>query len=355
MKRRMATLILVIVLILCGCSDMFNGYYYSEKPHLLNDTVPEPSYTVGSIPDICSALGNAIANAQPHLTLVADGLDQMALEEMLRQAYLITLERDPLAAYAVDGMSSRLGQVDGKNVAVVSLEYLYGVKQLRSIPRVQTMEDAAEQIRDALDRCDGGLVLYVQQYEQRDVAQIVEEHAFRYPDRVMEVPRVLTGVYPNTGDARVVEIAFSYTTDRGSLKWSQELVDRRFDEVMEAAAQDVPDGEKYQLLWSSLMACGSGRYDTSITPAFSLLLQGVGDSKAYAQVYAAMCERMGLECQVVRGTKDGQAHCWVVIPMEEGLRHLDLLSGEFQPCTDDRMEGFVWDPSVVPACPADVA
>ena len=38
------------------------------------------------------------------------------------------------------------------------------------------------------------------------------------------------------------------------------------------------------------------RIETSITPAYSLLRHGVGDSRAFAVVYAAMCQQAGLEC-----------------------------------------------------------
>lgn len=351
MKRKAVALILGIVLCFSGCAEMFSAYYYSEEPHLHRTTVSGPSYAVEDMDDIHKALCDAIAAFETEMMIIGQGHDIDALEKDLQQVYLHVLEHDPMAAYAVEGMTSRAGQVDGKNVVTVSFEYRYDTKYLRHIRKVETMEDAASQLRAALEGCDGSLVLYVEHYEEQDLIQIAQEYAVRYPDRVVEIPRILTGIYPYTGEARVVDITFSYTMDLASLKQMRTDVARCFNDAVEALPEGASDREVYESLWSFLRDRDTGRYDSSITPAYSLLYHGVGDSKAYATIYAALCERVGMPCQVVRGTRDGQGHCWAVIRTEEGERHLDLLAETFLPRTDAQMEGYVWDPDRVPACP----
>ena len=90
--------------------------------------------------------------------------------------------------------------------------------------------------------------------------------------------------------------------------------------------------------------------ETSITPAYSLLGHGVGDSKAFATVYAAMCRRADLECLVITGTRDGEPWTWNMVCDDGTYYHLDLLSSHrgFQELTDNEMEGYVWDYSAYP-------
>jgi transglutaminase-like putative cysteine protease len=94
------------------------------------------------------------------------------------------------------------------------------------------------------------------------------------------------------------------------------------------------------------------KIETSNTPAYSLLRYGVGDSKAFATVYSAMCRNAGLECQVVSGTRSGEAWYWNYILIDDIYYHVDLLadneSDAFYAMRSEDMIGYVWDYSVYP-------
>ena len=95
--------------------------------------------------------------------------------------------------------------------------------------------------------------------------------------------------------------------------------------------------------------------ETSVTPAYSLLQHGVGDSRAFATVYAAMCRKAGLECLVVTGTRSGEPWAWNMIKLGSAYQHVDLLKcsagGGFRETADREMDGYVWDYSGYPECP----
>ena len=86
---------------------------------------------------------------------------------------------------------------------------------------------------------------------------------------------------------------------------------------------------------------------TSITPAYTLLSHGVGDSNAVAVVYAAMCQRVGVECQVVVGTRSGEPWSWNIVRVDDDYYHVDLYDcqqrGSFRMLTDAQMQDYVWD------------
>ena len=106
--------------------------------------------------------------------------------------------------------------------------------------------------------------------------------------------------------------------------------------------------------FSQLHAFLTERFDytieRSVTPSYSLLCQGVGDSLAFAQVYAAMCSRIGLEADIVSGTREGTDWWWNLVKIDGAWYHLDLLDGwQFQPKTDEQMALYEWDRDAYPA------
>ena len=108
------------------------------------------------------------------------------------------------------------------------------------------------------------------------------------------------------------------------------------------------------MLYAFLMERFEYKQETSITPAYSLLRHGTGDSRAFAQVYAAMCRDAGLTCMTVTGTRDGEPWTWNILLDGEEYYHVDLLrcseNGRYREQTDAEMEGYVWDYSEYPAC-----
>ena len=65
-----------------------------------------------------------------------------------------------------------------------------------------------------------------------------------------------------------------------------------------------------------------------------------------------MCRRIGLECDVVSGTKDGIAWYWNIIQDGETLHHVDLIqcikAESFFVLRQEQMQGYVWDYSAYP-------
>ena len=116
---------------------------------------------------------------------------------------------------------------------------------------------------------------------------------------------------------------------------------------------DAEDNRKLSQLFSFLMERFDYKLETSITPSYSLLRHGVGDAKAFAVVYAAMCRAAGLNCQVVTGTRAGEPWYWNLVEDNGIYFHVDLLQssadGAFTEKTDDMMAGYVWDYSEYPA------
>ena len=170
----------------------------------------------------------------------------------------------------------------------------------------------------------------------------------------MEIPKVTVGVY-GTGASRVVELNFAYENSRDALQLMRSQVKPVFDAAEMYVSGDAADRQKYSQLYAFLMERFDYKVETSITPAYSLLHHGVGDSRAFATVYAAMCRKAGLECMVVTGTRSGEPWVWNIILDNGSYQHVDLLrcsdQNRFRTVADRDMEGYVWDYSAYPQCP----
>lgn len=350
MKRTALALLLCGCLILSGCASLFDGHYVSVQPHEQKPANAGDGMILATdYEQLCDALTELIeAGAEEGVISVAK-YRQERIEADVQQAVKEVCEEHPVAAYAVDEISFDLGTRGGAALAV-TITYSHDRSEIQKICQVEDIEEAVSAISGSLNRCDVGIVLQIAEYEDTDFVQVVESYALKHPELVMELPQVAVSIYPESGETRVVEVKFSYQTSRDSLKNMQNQVQPVFDSAALYVSGDAEEGEKYSQLCSFLMERYDYQYSTSITPTYSLLRHGVGDSRAFATVYAAMCRHAELECLVVSGTYNGESRYWNIICDDGIYYHIDLLKDGFKKRKDKAMDGYVWDYSAYPAC-----
>ena len=352
MKKLMIT-VLMISLLLAGCSQWMDGSYSAVIPHT------EPTYqaqntsiSVVNYEQLYAAL----------ITLVEKGTENAVLswpfktEDLIRAdmetAVSNLMQFNPFAAYAVENIRYELG-TSGKQIAVsVHISYYSNRARPEKILRIQTLNQVKNVVESRLNDCDASVVLYFDHVEQVDYDQMVADYALTYPQKVMEAPEVTVSLYPEEGSQQVVELKFTYRTSRESLRTMQNKVSPVFASAAQYVSGNYSDMEKASRLYTFLMNRYEYNIQTSITPAYSLLLHGVGDNRAFAMVYGAMCRNAGIECQIVTGTRAGEPWIWNVMQLDGEYYHLDLLqsneTGEFTLRTGQEMTDYVWDYSAYP-------
>ena len=346
--KRFAVLLALMCLFLSGCSLM-DGEHLSVTPHELPITGNQT--TIRSVSDyrgLKDVLESMVKSGTESIVINVSQYNQKLLDNGVKTAVEHLKENYPLGSWAVENVEYEIGTGGGQPVVSVNISYIHGRSQIRQVQSIGTMEELEDRVEEALEECVDSLVLLVDQYDRKDLVQMVEDFADAHPEIIMEVPAMAVGVYPNEGfGARVVELRFTYETSRESLRQMQNQVRRVFSSAELYINSDSTESQKFSQLYTFLME----RYDyslgTSITPAYSLLIHGVGDSKAFASVYGAMCRQAGLECQVISGTKDGEAWYWNLIRVDDVWLHVDLLEASSQGgffCSEsEQMEGYVWD------------
>lgn len=352
MKKLMAAM--AAVLLLSGCSWM-DGSYVSVMPHVVNPVRSvEDTAWIRNYSQLLSALTDLVDSGQTQGIYSLMDYSEEQLQEELDTAVGYLTTKHPIGVYAVSAIDYAYSSGGSNSVLRVDVTYHHGRSEIRQIKTVRGMDEAEKAIATALRQFDDALVLQITDYADTDFVQLAGTFAAEHPEAVMEVPQVTCAVYPNRGSIRVVELHFHYQTDREDMKNMQEDVLPIFSSAQLYISINAEDSVKYNQLYSFLTERLDYQFETSITPAYSLLCHGVGDSRAFARVYSAMCRQVGLECKVVTGALDGESRVWNMVRDGESWYHVDILScmagSGYRQKTDSQMQGYVWDYSAYPAC-----
>lgn len=353
--KRYVTIILAVIIsvLLCGCDMWMDGSYHSVKPHQeAGDTQNQESVEASSYNQLYQALCNMVSAGREESVIYASGIESDQLETYTSIAVNSVTSSDAIGAYAVDTISYEVGTNVGRTAIAFKISYNHSRSEILRIKRTATMEEACNEIAQALQTCEPGVVVLVEAYKDTDFVQFVQDYMDLNPDVCMEMPQVSATVYPDSGSQRVIELSFTYQTSRETLRTMQAYVEPVFRAANLNVSAEEGEVTKFSRMYAFLMERSDYQLETSITPSYSLLRHGVGDSKAFAVVYAAMCRDAGLDCQTVTGTRDGEPWTWNLVCIDGVFYYVDLLRSvnmeRLQLLSDAEMRGYVWDYTAYP-------
>ena len=355
MKRRFIIGLLCITLLLTGCG-ISGKRYVSVTPHQTQQKKARSEVvTATSYSDLIGILEDMIEEGAEDGAINISAYAPKHVERDMELAVYYAMNLYPLGAYSVDDIVFGVGTSGGLPAMAVTIRYRHTNAEIRQIRTIVEMAEAEPMVAAALRNYDATLAMEVERYQKTDFQQMAQDYAEAYPELVMEVPQVTTGVYGN-GEKRVVELSFAYQNDRELLRQMQMRVRPVFEAAELYVSGDGAQWQKFSQLYAFLMERFDYQVETSDTPAYSLLTHGIGDSRAFATVYAAMCRRAGLECMVVTGSRSGEPWTWNLVQVDGNYQHVDLLrcdeKGEFRALPDRSMQDYEWDQTVYPECPA---
>ena len=351
MKQKLFALFLILSMLLSGCAWL-DGSYVHVTPHQAGGGGNQgEALSAENYSELLGILKDMVAAGKNGCVIYTGDFDGDAMNRGLKMAGDYIRVTDPIGAYAVEDISFEQGASSGKPAVAVSITYRRTSAEIQRILRLTDTDAAQPLVQKALQNCDSRLVMLIEQYRQTDFDQLVQNLALAYPETVMETPQTVETVY-GKGSSRVVELSFTYENSRDNLRQMQTQVRPVFDSAALYVSGDGADSQKFGQLYAFLMERFEYKLETSITPAYSLLRHGVGDSRAFATVYAAMCRMAGLECRIVTGTRQGEPWTWNLVWDSGNAYHVDLLAcnaaGAYRERTDEEMQGYVWDYSAYP-------
>lgn len=344
---------IVLCMLLSGCSWM-GGSYVSVTPHQEQRVNTQTAViSASNYLQLTDALTDMIAEGTESAAINVSEYPPETVENGMKVAIGRAMKNDPIGAYAVEKIEYDLGTSAGQPALAVKIQYRHSRVEIKRMDHIEHMDEVQPIVKQALRNYDTSAAMLVENYQEIDFGQIVAELVRDDPQNVMEVPQVSVETY-GSGSRKVVELKFTYTTNRETLRQMQSQVKPVFDAAVLYVKGGTSDGQKFSQLYSFLMERFEYRLESSITPTYSLLHQGIGDSSAFATVYAAMCRAAGLECLVVIGTYENEPRAWNIVLDNGYYYHVDLLQcserGRYVERTDRQMSGYSWDQGVYPVC-----
>jgi transglutaminase/protease-like cytokinesis protein 3 len=80
-------------------------------------------------------------------------------------------------------------------------------------------------------------------------------------------------------------------------------------------------------------------------------VEGKADEEGFALAAELLLQKSGLQCRIVKGSKQGKAHLWNIVQLEDEWQHLDLTTDQPTPSGDQSMKaaGYLWSGDI-PVC-----
>lgn len=355
MKTSGICFLLALCLLLSGCLAWPDGHYVSVKPHADAGLQQDQEMTdVKTYNQLLTAVQNLVESGKTNITISVENYSSVILETELQRAIRSVCNTNPIGAYAVESIHYEFGVTGGKSAISLTVEYNHNQGKIGKMQHVKTMDAAVSKITQAMDSCASELVIRISGYRETDYVQLIADYAAQNPNLIMEIPQITVNVYPETGSYRVLELLFTYQSSRDSLRSMQSYVQQIFASSTLYVSGEEDVASRYDMLATFLMERNDYKQEISLTPAYSLLRHGVGDIRAFAIVYEAMCKKAGMECMTVSGTRAGEQWYWNIICQDGVYYHLDLVQshqqGGYLRMADADMNGYVWDYSAYPVC-----
>lgn len=347
--------ILTLLLLLTGCS-LIDDSYTVVQDHAAPVMTETDAVTVSNYDELKYAILDLVDTRQESGVIQAVGYDGDASTDAAAAVYDVW-NNDPDGNYAIEFITADCTQILTRSDITVTITYRENVLLPGAIPYVRGQSGIRTGINSALSKQESTVTLRVSNYpEEVDLTTLVSEYCAANPLTVIEQPQVSAAVYPAEGSVRIVELTLGYVHDAETRSSMQEQANSVADSAVAYVSHCEDNTERADLLVRYLLERFIYRFETTNTPAYSLLCEGVTDSRAMAQIFAELCEQTDLNCQVVSGYRNGVAYYWNILELNGGYSHVDLCRQAEEGRTslilyaDSDMNSYSWDHAAYPAC-----
>ena len=356
-KYRFLAAVLSISIMLSGCASLLNRDFTSITPH---NTTPAAD---GGDPSIIRAENyQGLVNALVYF--VSSGMEEGSIhiyntwdsmESDLETACLEVVQEDPLGAYSVDHIKCALSPVVTYYEADISINYRRTREQVTSIATATGTTAIRSELQQALSSFALERVLRISYFDGDEdyIRTLCREAYLTTPGTALDMPELTISVYPETGRQRIVEIILTYHLDKQELTRRQEELALAQEQLLSTLTATQINAQLLETAHTLLSRC---KYlSDGGSTAYHALTEGTADTLGLSLAMALLCQKRGLEYEIVEGTLNDLPHCWIAVFSESGWRHLDLThftNTEDSFRTDQELDalGYSWNRDTAPIC-----
>ena len=350
--KRLLALVCALALAATGCSSMLERDYVSVSRHVEYPVSEDSSILQAeSYQGLVSALlyfvtqhdETGVIHLSNYVGDVGADLDAACAEVM---------EQDPLGAYALADIQHTHTRIVSYYEVTVAFEYAHTAQELDAIVTVTGSQAIFQALSQALTRFEGGCVLRLNYFTGDESTLLTQARQawLDTPLAALAQPELQVKLYPDKGTSRVAEFTFGWPEEAQTLTELASKLESRARLLLQEMAPD-PETVTAQVLADAL------RTRVTVDPqagstAYDALVDGAADSQGMALALQLLCQLSGMESTVVEGRLNGESRFWLIVPTEEGYRHLDP-SADAPACETDRAfqeAGYEWAADRYPDC-----
>ena len=327
MTRRLTSFILcaALLLMLCGCGSLFDKDYSRETDYV-------SSGDAGS--DGKSQVKNSYGLKQAILQLVethaASGVITFGeydgdISTDLSNVCWELRTQNALCVYCVDSIGYELNHIVSYEEATISIRYSRTQQETEQIVSVAYSTGIRDHLLAAVENLSGKVVLLVKNsaLDEEGVKKLVTDIYMDDPTCAVKAPKATVYMYSGTGLERLFDVTLSYGGTASSLKYQKTRLDAAVSAAVDASKGDT---EIHTALKICAYLVGHSKYtaDSGASSAYDALVSCNADSCGLALAYKALCNQLGLQCEVVTGLKESADHNWNIIKLGDDYYHVDV-------------------------------
>lgn len=355
-NKRIA-LALAALLALSGCSAS-TGEYYVEKEHVtqLEESSETAANAISNYYMLQTALQNMIRSGRESDSIrISSYLGDLDEDLESVREYFMTVY--PLGVYAVQGIGFDKTRILSEMDISVTIQYRRTSAEIRNVVEILE-DDEFERRMTALFRSLGDKQAFSFTWftdsDEQFMNRIMKSWA-QAGEYALGLDSISLTSYPENAYHRIVEVSVQYLDEPDVLNEQAQQVRERADQI---AAELAPgDSERDTLNDLARWLLNNVRVDeeatrvvsetgglqkkTSVYTAYGALIEQTAAQSGLVLAAQELGARLGLDCTVVIGSRDGEIYWWLAVLTDEGWLHLDLMSQETIPPAEEGGEASV--------------
>lgn len=360
MIKRLAAFILAAALLLglCGCGSIFDKEYSSVTDYVPSgDSAGDGKNTVRNYYSLKQTILSLVDGHKESGTAVFDGYDG-DISTDLKSACWELRTQNALCAYCVDSIDYELNRIVSYDEATIYIKYSRSQAEIDKVVTVSYSTGIKEYLLDAMNKFSTEAVLLVNNsaLDEDGVKEMAGNIYMEDPLCAVTMPAVTVHMYSGSGLQRLFDITIDYGEDARTLAEKK----NRISEYVKTAAKVSADDSQAKAAFNACRyIVGRCAYSTSAgkNTVYDALVSASADSQGMALAYKAVCDALGVSCQVVKGLKNQNDHWWDIIELDGEHYHADVsvcrtdgLSAGFLRSDVDMWNTYRWDTAAYPEC-----
>lgn len=353
MKRIIVALLLVCALTLTGCASMLNRGNLVVTPHNEIPAAEENSsiLRVENYQDLVNGILYFVLEGREKGTIRLYNYAR-DVDDDLNAACIEVAQEDPIGAYALDYIKFEVAQIIHYYEVQLFFTYRRSQEQVDSIVSVVGTNAIRQELQEALTAFRPEVTLRIGYFtgDEAYLHDLLRKAYYNTPWAAFGHPQASISIYPDSGYPRVVEFQLTYQNTLQQLNSLQARLRNKVTLETRHIHHLQPE-ESFREIYYILH--GNTKYDPEGNAALQFLLAGLpANSEGLALAASLYAQELGLTCQVVEGTLNGQPHFWNIVRTSFGYRHIDFSQPEAVFRSDLAMTqlGFDWEKTYVPQC-----